>query len=289
MKKIFLRTLRILGLLEHLNFTMSIKRHGTSFNIPVLGATGSEFFFEDKEAWMLTVLKVMNELTGGRGVFIDVGANIGQTLLKVKCLNNCNWEYVGFEPNPNCLQYLHNVVAANRFKNVQFAPFGLSDETKLGKLFLFSKNPVDSSASVVAGFRSGINVSLAVPLINGYEVLEFFQNKVAVIKIDVEGGELEVLKGLYPMIQKDYPFIICEVLPVYHVSNQLRLSRQMEFERILGDLNYEKFRIDADCRLFYCKEIGIHDSIQDVNYLFCPPGVHQRITERFDVYVENGE
>src|SRR5690348_7536911 len=106
MKKLFLRTLLKLGILKHLNFMSVVVKDGRTFKIPLYGTTGVEFHFEDKEPWMTAILRALVDLTGGTGLFIDVGANIGQTLLKVKCLEN-DWEYMGFEPNPNCVQYLH--------------------------------------------------------------------------------------------------------------------------------------------------------------------------------------
>jgi len=36
------------------------------------------------------------------GVFIDIGMNLGQTLIKLKCVDP-NIRYFGFEPNPGCV------------------------------------------------------------------------------------------------------------------------------------------------------------------------------------------
>jgi FkbM family methyltransferase len=282
MKRIILRLLFKLRILKFLNLTWSANRHGKTFNIPLIAATGFEFFFSDKETWMLVILKIMNELTGGQGTFVDVGANVGQTLLKVKSLDN-DWEYIGFEPNPNCLQYLFNLAKANRFSNAQFLPFGLSDRLAIGNLSLFNESPVDSSASVVAGFRSNPITSFAVPLMAGDEMPNLFQDKVAVIKIDVEGGELEVLKGLRSIIERDRPFVLCEVLPVYGNATDLRLGRQLKLEQILREVSYVKLQVHPDGSLSYCEEIGIHNSIENVNYLLCPESTYDVVMSKFDV------
>ena len=41
--------------------------------------------------------------------FIDVGVNVGQTLLKLKSISS-EINYLGFEPNPNCVNYLKNLI-----------------------------------------------------------------------------------------------------------------------------------------------------------------------------------
>ena len=282
MKRIILKVLFKLRILKYLNFTLSVNKYGKTFTIPLLGATGLDLFFSDKEAWMLSALRKMNDLTGGKGAFIDVGANIGQTLLKVKHLAN-DWQYVGFEPNPNCLQYLFTLVNANRFPNTRILPFGLSDRCMIGNLSLFNNSPVDTSASVVTGFRSDATSSLSVALIACDEMPDLFKSKVSVVKIDVEGGELEVLKALRSTIQRDCPYILCEVLPVYADANHLRLNRQLELEKILHDLGYLKFRIHADVKLSYCQEIGVHDSMESVNYMFCPEHSYNLIMDTFEI------
>src|SRR5687768_15578700 len=114
MKRIILRFLFKFKILDHLNFTFTLTREGKIFEIPLIGNAGSEHFFTEKEGWMQKVLDSLNRITNSKGVFVDVGVNIGQTLIKVKSLTT-HWDYIGFEPNPNCLQYLYALVNKNAF------------------------------------------------------------------------------------------------------------------------------------------------------------------------------
>ena len=54
------------------------------------------------EPWMLQNLVQIAEQA--EGTFVDVGVNLGQTLLAVKSIGE-DWDYLGFEPNPCCLFY----------------------------------------------------------------------------------------------------------------------------------------------------------------------------------------
>ena len=52
---------------------------------------------------------------------VDVGANLGQTLLKVKRLDR-RARYVGFEPNPWCVVYMEELVRVNRLEHCSIVP-----------------------------------------------------------------------------------------------------------------------------------------------------------------------
>ena len=83
-----------------------------------------------------------------KGLFLDVGANIGQTLLKLKSIEP-DVLYYGFEVNPACLFYLNELIKANKFTGTSIIPVGLSDRTGLASLHFFSKNADDATASAL--------------------------------------------------------------------------------------------------------------------------------------------
>lgn len=279
---ILLRILQKIGLLKYFTLTLPLNHQGGRLKIPLVGSVGFDHFSAEKEMWMLSLLNAFYRITGGTGVFVDVGANIGQTLLKVKTVNK-HWEYLAFEPNPNCLSYLKVLINKNGFSNTTLLPFGLSDETRIGNLDLFSASAVDSYASIVPGFRSRVVRSIDIAIINGKEVFGNLKKPVTVLKVDVEGGELEVIRGLKSMIGADQPFIICEVLPVYEASNHSRLSRQLALEKLMDELSYVKFRVTAEGKLIPCLEIGIHQDLDQVNYLFAPLKAVEVINKNFEV------
>ncbi len=229
---------------------------------------GYEHLFEP-EPWFTNLLLKLLDPQCNQDHFVDIGVNTGQTLLKVKSINK-SIRYVGFEPNPNCLFYLYALLHCNDLQHVTIFPFALSDKSGIVDLDIYTDNATDSSASIVPGFRSKSINNIKVPAINGAEVPQFEMLKLGVVKIDVEGGELGVIRGILSFIQRDRPIVICEVLPVYHVDNVFRLSRQNEVESILKNASYKIARIDSSGKLQEISSIGVHSDINMVNYLFFP-------------------
>ena len=178
--------------------------------VPILRGLGIAHLAEH-EPWLTPLLRTL--LSHRSGAFVDVGVNIGQTLMKVlKC--DPTREYYGFEPNPVCYDYVRRLKEISNLEHVYLVPVGLSDRTHLGQLF--GNSLTDPGATTTRGFRGtekDENGQL-VPLCKGEDLLPGLLD-VAVVKIDVEGGELEVIRGLYETLRRCRPFVLCEVLPIY--------------------------------------------------------------------------
>ena len=149
-----------------------------------------------------------------RGTFIDVGANIGQTLLKVITIDP-DRDYIGFEVSTFCNHYLDELITLNGFSRCMVVPIGLSD--KLRSLVFQSDSPSDTLGTTVEGFWTHRDQRVnrrRVLLEAGDSVLPLLlDGDIAIIKIDVEGGELEVVRGLVSTLHKYRPLIITELLP----------------------------------------------------------------------------
>ncbi len=268
MYRFLIRALNKLNLLRFLNFKVRHRINGKSFLIPIHGSIGYDHLFE-KEMWMTIILKKILEIKPTRA-FIDVGVNLGQTLLKAKSINSAI-RYIGFEPNMTCVAYIHELIDDNHLDQIQLFPAGISDKGGPATLYHAADKREDSSGSIIKEFRdvSALDEKMIVTLSSAG--LSFL-NEVTVgfVKIDVEGAELEVMKSLKFKVEADRPFIICEILPVYNEENIFRLERQNELLRIIEDLDYFIYRIHANGTLQQIDEIGIHKKIEDCNYLLVP-------------------
>jgi hypothetical protein len=141
---------------------------------------------------------------------------------------------------------------------------------------------IASGASVLKDFRVNMNrykKQINVPVFKGDEILGKLPKKISVLKADVEGAELEVIKGTLKIIERDLPFLIMEILPVYDLENtngQYRKKRQDELLSILLNLGYSIFRINTDDgSLIKLNDIEVHKQMRNTNYLF----VHTSKTE----------
>lgn len=265
----FLRLLRKIGLLKRISVNATIKINGHRFTIQIINGVGLNQYLETGEPWMQTVL---GKLIDPEKVFMDVGVNLGQTLLKVKAVDP-DIHYVGFEPNPFCVAYVHGLVKANGFKNVAILPAGISDRSNLRTLYLYGDD-TDTGASIIEGFRGGVKKEIYVPVLKLADLPS--QGATGVIKIDVEGAELEVLTGLVAIIKRDRPYIIIEVLPVYNNENQERRSRQNGIEKLLLENQYVIWRIikkeKAFSHVILMKGFGVHADEEWCDYILCPKG-----------------
>ena len=64
------------------------------------------------------------------------------------------------------------------------------------------------------------------------------QSPIGIIKIDVEGAEVEVIRSLKTLIKQDRPVITLEVLPVHGEAAEFRAERNAELRSLLEGLDY---------------------------------------------------
>jgi len=286
MNRFFFRVLNRLNLLPFLNLTGLVTLNRKTFKVPVKGGIGYNNMWMS-EVWMIELLKIVTPIS--KGVFVDVGVNVGQTLLKVKSVLT-EIEYVGFEPNSTCVQYVNDLVTINKFENTTIVPVGISTKTALCKLFFYGNSTVDSSASIVENFRPGeqIKGTEFIPVFNMAVIKQSLTlNKVGIIKIDVEGCELEVLTELEDNIVADQPIILIEILPVYKANNIERLQRQKKIEKLFVKWGYSILRIVKENEelknTIEINEIGIHGDIDNCEYAIIPNAIKDRFVHSFAI------
>jgi FkbM family methyltransferase len=147
------------------------------------------------------------------GLFVDVGANLGQTLLDY-CSTSSEHGYLGFEPNPTGAAFIATIIRENDLADCRLIPAGLSASNSVAELFFEYDWIADPSATMMGDLRPGRHYrshfiscfrfdDLAASLVTG---------PLSLIKIDVEGAELLALQGMLNTIVERKPWILCEVL-----------------------------------------------------------------------------
>ena len=221
-----------------------------------------------------------------KGAFIDVGTNTGQTLYKVLSIDE-NREYVGFEPQIDSCFFLNEFIKENELKAHRVFPVGLSNQTEITKLYR-RMGYVDTSASVVEGFRPQdfYRTEQLVYLTTGDKILnQLGLHDISAVKIDVEGGELEVVEGMKKVLSEHKPFIFFEVLNNFiKITGQsldpkileFRQERVRKLENLLRCLNYQVVNLSHDGNLkeMPSLEESIADKDSSENYL----AIHQDYT-----------
>ncbi len=160
------------------------------------------------------------------GSAIDVGANIGNHSL---FFSNLFRKVYSFEPNPKTYQLLKFNTYAN--KNISTKNIGLSNKKGVAKLLINDLN-IGGSSIVDKKTNKAVDINL-----NCVDDEINLDEKIKLIKIDVEGHELEVLQGSSKIIKKNSPLIIFE---------QNRIDFYKKFPKIkllLNNLDYSEFGI----------------------------------------------
>jgi FkbM family methyltransferase len=135
-------------------------------------------------------------------VFVDVGANIGHHTLSVASRVR---RVLAFEPFQEVLVKFREKVHLNGLCNVLLFEHALGEQTETRHFF----KPWDhntGTGSFVAG-EGGAEIEL--PIVRGDEALRM-AGSVHLIKIDTEGFEPEVLRGLQSTLNRDRPVVFFE-------------------------------------------------------------------------------
>lgn len=246
-----------------------------TFKVPIYKGLGYAHF-ADAEPWMDAVL----QNTGQDNYrFLDVGVNIGQTLLKWKALFP-NSHYVGFEPNQNCVTYVEDLISKNDFTDCKIHPYGISTTKTAAQLYLLGRDKGDSSASTIENFRENQDRT-AIP-IQLVPLKEIETEPFDLIKIDVEGSELSVIQSIFET--EGTPIIICEILPVYSKENKERLARQNSLGSLLKQNDYIIYRIIKGNKTTIKKldEFSIHGEMSLCDYIFIPETKEKAIIANFN-------
>jgi FkbM family methyltransferase len=134
-----------------------------------------------------------------RGLFaIDAGANVGAFTRR---LAEFSREVIAFEPDPWSLEQLQRNVS--QLPNVKIIEAAVGVEDGTAKLFRrgnFDEDPEINSLSS-STVEEKINVSadnfISVPQIDLIRYIEAIQGDIGILKIDIEGAEVEILEKLF--------------------------------------------------------------------------------------------
>lgn len=189
--------------------------------------------------------RLLPRLLGPDSVFIDVGANQGEfTLVAAKRARQ--GRVVAVEPVPALREDLAVNLRLNGFDHVTVVPVALADRP--GTLTLFADHRTvegfrnEGTASLWAGGgRREVVGEVEVDTLDRL-VAKLALDRVDLVKIDVEGGELAVLRGGRESLRRFGPVILIELSEVnFRISGYGTQDVLAE----LSALGYEAFLLDA--------------------------------------------
>lgn len=158
------------------------------------------------------------------GTFIDVGAHVGSwTIAMAKKYRNV----YSFEPSEFQFAYLARNVELNKLSNVKISPKAVGNKAGSATLFVMGRSGGGNTIKPDVAALGMPMYSMNVPVI---KLDDEDIDQVSLIKIDVEGGENEVIEGAKILIAKHQPIIICE--------SWTDEKRRNEFEQLMNSIGY---------------------------------------------------
>lgn len=144
---------------------------------------------------------------------IDIGAHVGYYTIISAGLTGQDGKVLAFEPEPTNRELLLRNIEWNGFKNVEVVDKAVSDRTGSGTLF---QTKLDSGRHSTYKHDIPLAGSVDIETISLDVILEEQGNpKVDLIKIDVEGAENDVWRGMGNLIASgNAPKIIIEYHPL---------------------------------------------------------------------------
>lgn len=204
--------------------------------------TETEWFWRGINGWEAVSLQIWNKLCESEGlghspVILDIGACEGIYGLTANALSP-SAVVLAMEPLEAAFHRLTNNIALNQGGVI---PIKAAASTEDGFAELFMDNQINSSeASLMSGQVKGAVTSCSVATRSLASIIEERKLKsMDLVKIDVEGAEPGVLRGMGEYLAKCRPVMILEVL---------NSEAGEEVNGLMAGLNYRYWDINDDPR-----------------------------------------
>jgi len=220
------------------------------------------------------ILKIIDRLCPSDGFFIDIGANIGYlTLFMARIKSRMVYSFEASSFNFSAL--LKNIELNNAVNVLPFNTY-LGDEFGTATFFFDADNPGASSSKVIIESNRHLNETVRK---NSLDLIGLNLNRIDLIKIDVEGSELFVIRGALKTIARFRPFILCEMLRKW--SARFDYSPN-DIIRILYDIDYVLYEIVDDS--IVAIDLVDEETI-GTNFLFVPKEEITTLNDRLNGFI----
>lgn len=191
------------------------------------------------------VVAVMNKLLRPGMTFVDIGANIGEITLVAAKRVGTTGRVVSFEPVDRNLLELTRNMHDNALHNVTIVNNGLSDYEGTTNIYNSCGQGAENDEnlglnSIYAGTSDGIPIqTIKLTTLDTY-LQTNPQERIDVIKIDIEGAELPCLRGAEDTLRRFKPHLIIEIQETSAIAGGYKQADILNF---LAPHGYAFFRI----------------------------------------------
>lgn len=220
-----------------------------------------EGLYEYEFVWLFE--KIIPQCHG----FLDVGANTGLFSL-IASKNNPDIVAVAFEPSPDAYSFLEKNITLNKVTDtVKIHKLAVSDREEILEFYKVH-NPKYPNVPNLSGAASLIYMSKEHHKIKVKSIdLDTFLQKnypdlvIDFVKIDAEGAEANIIRGMLQTIEKYKPVLTCEIL-----LNDIG----KEIQEILKKQRYNFYLPVSGNKLVQSEQIE-YQKEADIRNIFCIP------------------
>lgn len=215
---------------RRLSFRRNLPKVFGGADIYVSPSVGLRYLFRSMDTIDPSLCRLAKEFVQEGSVVWDVGANVGLFSFVAAHCSGPTGRVISFEPDVWLVQLLRRscVVQPISSSPVQVVPVALAESVELRTFNIASRS---RSTNYLSGYGStqtgGISEQQTVLSVT----LDWLSERLPlpdVLKIDVEGAELEVLKGGLRLLEVKRPVVLCEVSS----------ERSSEVTQVLKDRGY---------------------------------------------------
>jgi FkbM family methyltransferase len=233
--------------------TRSCTRYGVNYKL----------YLNDYQSWVLYFYSDSDSSFGclkflkQGDVAIDVGGNIGQTALMMAKAVGPKGKVISFEPFAKTYDRFQTNLSLNpEISNIRVEKLALGE--KAAELEMYVENEKNSGGNRIKPQNE--KISSALEKVTTLTLDDYYSkngaDKISLIKVDVEGFEMKVLRGAQEVIKKFRPDLFVEVNDA-----NLRLqgdSLEMVFN-FLKENGYCVFDPETSSELKYVNEVKVSD------------------------------
>lgn len=233
-----------LGLLTNRMLVVNSRLYGQVWKIPVvdglgfglaIGTTSEEWLYEE-----IARCHAEKKID----LFVDVGVNMGQTLLKVKSIDR-NISYFGIEPNPTCVFYTDMLIEQNNLSHTSVSCFAVGNTNGVETLFFSGREDTRASMKKNANTPADLVKERKVSAVQIDDIsFPVKAGSHVVLKIDVEGLEMEVIEGATDFISSYHPILFFECLP--HLGDPESKERNRRVYDLLVKQGYQVYLLQRE-------------------------------------------
>jgi FkbM family methyltransferase len=170
---------------------------------------------------------------------LDIGANVGHYSLRLSELVGKSGRILVFEPVPSTVDLLASNMSRATYQNLSIFNVAVSNKTELVGMVVPENSPESKNSNYYRAHISNNSNALSILSIS-IDSLNI-THSIKFVKIDVEGHEIYVLKGMENLIKRDLPVLLVEgdssevnnyLASLGYVGNRMQGSVNQVFEPV---------------------------------------------------------